>query len=109
MTHAIPPPLAPRNLRNVDHRAGAFDPAGALRHRRGEAGRAQVLDRHHSVGMRQVHASFEQALLEERVAHLDSRPALRAVVVELDRGEGRDREALEPGIILDDEAGDRVA
>src|ERR1700694_4636760 len=85
--------LAPRNAGHVDARTGALDAAGALRDRGGEAGGTEVLDRDHGVCVRQVHAGFEEALLEEWVADLDRGPSLGARLVELERCE---RRAVDP-------------
>ena len=78
------PTFAPRHPPDVDSRAGTIDPTRAFGDRRGQAGSAQVLDRDHGVGVREVHACFEQAFLEERVADLDGGTSLGAVLVELD-------------------------
>ena len=82
-----------------------FDPDAALgRHfdrRRGQAGRAHVLDRHDGVGRHQLQAGFEQQLFGERVADLHGRPLLLAVVLEGRRGHGRAVDAVAPGLGAD--------
>ena len=84
--------LPPRHQRDVEARPRARHAARAFGHGRRESRRTKVLDRDHSVGMREVHARFEQALLQERVAHLDGRPAFRAALIQLD---GRERCAMD--------------
>src|SRR5437667_512476 len=90
--------LAPRHERDVDARAGAGHPACAFGHRGSQACGAEVLDRDHRVGVREVHARLQQALLEERVADLDRGPALRASFVELDGGERCAMNSVAPGV-----------
>jgi len=48
---------------------------------------ADVLDRDHGIGVRQVHAGLEQAFLQEGIADLDRGPALGALLVQLERRE----------------------
>ncbi len=50
--------------------------------RGGDAGRAQVLQRHQQVGAQQLQTGFQQLLLRERVAHLHRRPLLLQGLVE---------------------------
>ena len=95
------PALTPGHPRDVDACARTFHPPSAFRHGGCEAGGAEVLDRNHGIGVRKVHARFEEAFFEEGVADLHRRPALRAVVVQLDRGERRAVDSVPAGVGTD--------
>ena len=60
---------------------------GHLGHGRGQARRAQVLQRDDEAGARELEGALEELLARERVAHLDRRALLLASVVEVLRGE----------------------
>ena len=93
--------FTPRHSRDVDTGAGPVDAARAFRHGGCQPGRAQVLDRDHGVGVRQIHARLKEAFLEKRIAHLHRRPALRAALVELERGERRAVDAVATSVGTD--------
>src|ERR1700682_5530137 len=74
--------------------AGARYPSRAFGHRGRKAGRAEILDGDHGVSVGEVHARFEQALLEEGIADLHSWSSLRAGLVQLQRRERRPVDAI---------------
>ena len=98
--------LAARHLVHVEADAGA-----ALRRhldRRGsEARRAHVLDGDDRVGRHQLEAGLDQQLLGERIADLDGRALLVAILVEIGRRHGRAMDAVAPGLRPD--VDDRIA
>ena len=74
--------LTPGNAADV-HPGSPARARRALRDRAGEPGRAQVLEGHHAVQVPDLHAGFQQALLQEGVADLDGGPPLLRGRVEL--------------------------
>src|SRR5712692_5142404 len=82
-------------------RAPARHASRALRDRRRQPGRAEILYRDNRIRVREVHARLEEAFLEEWVADLDGRAALGARLVELDRCERRAVDAVASGVGAD--------
>ena len=77
--------LAQRDAVEVDVDAGAA--ARHLGERRGEPGRAAVLQRLDEAALDELEARLDQLLARERVADLDRRPLVRVVLAELLAGE----------------------
>ncbi len=75
--------------------------AGHLDRRRGEPGRAHVLDRDDRVALHQFEAGLDQELLGERVADLHGRALLAGIAAELGRGHRRAVDAVAPGLGAD--------
>ena len=73
----------------------------------GEAGRAHVLDRDDRVGRHQLEAGLDQQFLGERVADLDGRALLLAVLGKIGAGHGRAVDAVAAGLGADID--DRIA
>ena len=100
------PVFAARHLVHVEADAGAAL-ARHLDRRGGEARRAHVLDRDDRVGRHQLEAGLDQQFLGERVADLDGRALLLAVLVEVGAGHGRAVDAVAAGLRADID--DRIA
>ena len=92
--------LARRHLVEVELDADAAF-VGHLHRRRGEPGRAHVLDGDDGVLLHQLEAGFEQQLLGEGIAHLHRRTLLGRRLVELCRGHGGAVNAVAPGLGAD--------
>ena len=94
------PGLALRDERDVDLDAGAAARAHLAR-RRGQSGRAHVLDADERVGLHHLEARLEQQLLHERIADLHGRTLLSGLVVELRRRHRRAVDAVAAGLGAD--------
>ncbi len=93
----VHPCLAQRHVRELDLEP---DPAarGHLGKRRREAGGAEILQRDDEAALRELERALEQLLPGERVADLDRRALVGALLVEILRGEhARAADAVAPG------------